>query len=518
MAKLNQALLSDKAFWEGKNAMLPQYDRKELPVNAICFSMGRMGFGHFADIMQDLLHAGAAGGTIAGVETFSEQNYKSLQESDVLTTQIIYAGEKGKAIPKIQGAITEALFVTGDTDAPDFERLMELARDERVQFATINAPEIVYGMQYSGGEFATPTASKVKSDMENGTCLSDPGKWTRFALERFKAGLKFAFVSCTNFSRNGFFTGAVVRTMGKAWEENGFAPKGFLAYLSDEKCVGFPNTMVDRIAVSPDQAVFDLMEKLELDSSVIVTEENRYWAIEDKFPGGRPDFEKASGVFMCPNFEDVKKYEDLKLRVLNMSHTTIASLGVLMGYRGAYGVYRGFQEASLRGIITKVTDIVRKIVAKPAQLDVDTFIADTFTRLDNPNVPDDPMRIALNASTKIVPRLMETYWDATEKGICACELEVILKPVAGFLRYCAGVDDNGEAFEVADDPMKDLMLECGKKALAGEKIEEAFRPLLSDPQVMGRDLFNEKEVLEKVCKLAAGMFAGNGSVRSVVEG
>ena len=514
---LTQSLLDNKAFWEGKNAQLPAYDRKNTPVNAICFSMGRMGFGHFGDIIQDVLDRGGKAGTIAGVETFAKAYYESLKANDLLVTQIIYGNEKGQAIPKIQGAFTDALFIDENTESEEWAKLLAYARDERVQYATINAPEVVYGMKYSGGEFAEPTAPKVIADMENGTFTSDPGKWTRFALERFNAGLKFAFVSCTNFSKNGFFTGAVLRTMARAWEEKGYAPKGFLAYVSDPSQVGFPNTMVDRIAVSPDAAVAEIMENVGIQANIVVTEENRYWAIEDVFPGGRPEFEKADGVFMCANFEEVKKYEDMKLRILNMSHTTIASLGVLLGYRGAYGNYKAMQEKVITANIAAIIDIVKSIIAKPAGIDVNTFIADTFTRLNNPNIPDDPMRIALNASTKIVPRLMDTYWEGLEAGKAASDLSVILYPVAGFLCYTCGVDDNGDTYELEGDPIRDLLIECGAKAKAGECIKCAFKPLLSDPQVMGKNLLEEPAVLEELLGYVKEMLKGNGSVRAFLE-
>ena len=514
---LNQKLLADDAFWAGKPALLPKYDRA-MPLGAVCFSPGRMGFGHFGDIVQDLLNQGEDAGTIAGIETYSRDYRDSLLGNDLLVTQIIYGGEKGQAVAKIQGAFSAALYLEADPSSADWLRLLELARDPRVRYATINAPEIVYGMKYKGGEFAEPSSPKVIADMENGTVVSDPAKWTRFALERFNAGLKFAFVSCTNFSKNGFFTGAVVRTMGHAWEKNGFAPKGFYAYLADPAQVGFPNTMVDRIAVSPDNAVAELMEKLGISSNIVVTEENRYWAIEDVFPAGRPAFEKAAGVFMCRDFEEVKKYEDMKLRILNMSHTVIASLGVLLGYRGQYGIYNAMQEPAIVGIITKIIDIVKNIIEKPAGIRVEDFIRDTFTRLNNPNIPDDPMRIALNASTKIVPRLMDTYWEAEEKGYRREALSVILLPVAGFLRYTTAVDDKAVAYKPEDDPIREVLLSCGAAAKAGAEVKTAFGPLLSDPQIMGRNLFEHTAVLDELMGYVNAMLAGEGSVRRVVEG
>ena len=140
----------------------------------------------------------------------------------------------------------------------------------------------------------------------------------------------------------------------------------------------------------------------------------------------------------------------------------------------------------------------------------------TFDRLNNPNIPDDPMRIALNVSTKITPRLMETYWEAREKGIDSKKLSVILLPVAGFLRYCAGYDDNGVEFALEDDPIKDQLIACGAAAKAGTCVCEAFKPLFSNASIFGRDLTTEPEVLEEIVGYTKAMFKGNGSVRALI--
>jgi fructuronate reductase len=278
--------------------------------------------------------------------------------------------------------------------------MMELARDPRVQFATINAPEGAYGVTYNGGEFAEPQSANVKKDLQDGSVLSDPGKWTAFALERFKAGLPFAMVSCTNFSGNGHVTGATLRMMARGWEEQGKAPKGFVAYLSDPKRFSFPNTMIDRIAVPPDDVALAVMETIGVRSNIVVTEKVRYWAVEDLFPAGRPALQDAEGVFVCPDYDDVKRYEDMKLRILNMSHSTIAGLGVLLGYRGKYGIYNAMQDKDMTAVIGKIIDLVIRTIDRPKGIDPRDFAKDAIARLNNPNIPDDPMRIALNGSTK----------------------------------------------------------------------------------------------------------------------
>ncbi len=515
---LSQKLLNNSDFWKGKNVLLPKYDRQKTEITGLCFSPGRMGFGHLGDIVQDILDQGAPAGLIAGIETFSQDYYNTLAASDWLGTQMIYGDEKDVVTPKIQGAFGTILFINNNEKTLAWNRLLDFARDPKVQYATINAPEGAYGMVYHGGDFAEPVSQVVKGDMEQGTVNSDPAKWTRFALERYKAGLKFALVSCTNFSKNGYFTGATVRTIAKAWEEKGFAPKGFVSYLMDPKQFSFPNCMIDRIAVNPDAKTFETLNALGINSSVVVTEETRYWAVEDVFPNGRPAFELAKGVFMCESFEEVKQYEDMKLRILNMSHSVIAGLGVLLGYRGNYGIYKAMQDKEIVDIINKIISIVIDTIDSPKKLNSRDFAKNAIERLINPNIPDDPMRIAVNASTKVLPRFMETFFEGRQKGISEDRLKVILLPVAGFLRYTLGIDDKGEKYELETDPLKDLFIECGKKVKVGDAASaKFFEPMISDKSVMGENLYHEGGLGAELEKLAGRMLEGKDSVRKTLQ-
>ena len=64
------------------------------------------------------------------------------------------------------------------------------------------------------------------------------------------------------------------------------------------------------------------------DAWPVVTEPFTQWVIEDRFPQGRPAWEKAGAEFVA----DVEPYEHMKLRLLNGSHSTLAYLGYLAGY------------------------------------------------------------------------------------------------------------------------------------------------------------------------------------------
>jgi fructuronate reductase len=515
---LSQHLLENQAFWQGKNVRLPKYDRRTTPVKSICFSAGRMAYGHTGDIMQDLLDLDPSTGLMVGVETYAPKYVTELAASDYLMTQLTYENEKGRVVPKVQGAIDSILLADGNPKSLSWNKLLEYARDPQVQFATINAPEGAYGISYNSGEFAEPINPVLVKDMEEGTINSDPAKWTAFALERFKAGLKFAMVSCTNFSGNGHVTGAALRTVARAWEEKGFAPKGFLAYLSDPARFSFPNCMIDRIAVSPDENTQRVMDQLGVLSNMVVTEKARYWAVEDIFPAGRPAFERAEGVFMESGFKDVKKYEDMKLRILNMAHSTIAGLGVLLGYRGKYGIYNAMQDPEITEIINRIIALVIRTIDRPQKMDPQEFAKATIERLNNPNIPDDPMRIALNASTKMLPRFLDTYYAGEAKGITPAELAVILLPVAGFIRYTMAVDDKAEVFNLEDDPRKELLVNCGAKAKLGDAASvSAFKELIAHKDVMGHDLYQHGQTGAELETLTGAMLAGPGAVRKTIR-
>jgi hypothetical protein len=169
---LDQKLLENRPFWKNKSVDLPQYNRQQADVKSLCFSAGRMAYGHTGDILQDLLNRDPGVGVMVGVETYAARYCADLAASDYLMTQLIFGSEKGQVFPKIQGAIQSVLFWT-TIHAADRLKLLELAATRRSN-CTINAPESVYGVVYSGGEFAEPVSAAVKREMAEGTVTSDP--------------------------------------------------------------------------------------------------------------------------------------------------------------------------------------------------------------------------------------------------------------------------------------------------------------------------------------------------------
>ena len=120
--------------------------------------------------------------------------------------------------------------------------------------------------------------------------------------------------------------------------------KGFISYLQDPEKISFPWTMIDKITPRPGDFVQkELQAEGVEDMEIVVTDRRTYIApfvnaegpqylvIEDRFPNGRPELEKA-GVYMTDR-ETVNKAERMKVTAcLNPIHTALAPYGRLLKY------------------------------------------------------------------------------------------------------------------------------------------------------------------------------------------
>jgi fructuronate reductase len=90
-------------------------------------------------------------------------------------------------------------------------------------------------------------------------------------------------------------------------------------------------------------------------------------------------------------------------------------------------------------------------------------------------------------------------------------------PVAGFLRYTVGIDDQGVRFALEDDPIKAKLAACGAAAKLGDPSSAAaFKDLISDQDVMGRDLYAHGNTGRDLENLVGKMLRGPGAVRATV--
>jgi len=150
--------------------------------------------------------------------------------------------------------------------------------------------------------------------------------------------------------------------------------------LGERDHVRFPCSVVDRITPATTGADRETARRLTgfEDHATVVTEPFRQWVIEDRFAGPRPAWERAGAQIVA----DSAPYEQLKLRVLNGSHSALAYLGLL---RGARTVDEAVRDDKVAEAVTRLID---EDVAPtlPPQLDLQAYRAALDERFANPRM------------------------------------------------------------------------------------------------------------------------------------
>jgi fructuronate reductase len=246
-----------------------------------------------------------------------------------------------------------------------------------------------------------------------------------------------------------------------------------------EAKVAFPCSMVDRIVPATTAAdIARIGRALAVhDAAPVVCEPFRQWVIEDRFAGPRPAWELAGAQLVA----DVAPYEEMKLRLLNGSHSAMAYLGCLAG----------FEHVSEVMATPDFVTFVRRMMAEVAPSlgvadDLDAYQATLIARFANPALAHRTRQIAMDGSQKLPQRLLGPIRDRLRVG---APIDHLCLAVAAWIRYATGRDEQGRAVEVAD-PLASRF--AAISAEAGGDPEALARGFLELGEVFGGDLPREE--------------------------
>ena len=312
--KLTVKGIKEKEGWEKKGIALPGYDveavsarAKEAPV-WVHFGIGNIFRVFIGGIADGLLEKGMLDRGITCVETFDYDVVDKIYEPyDNLGLSVILHGD-GTREYKVLGSLAEAVKAQS-SDSAQWNRLKEIFASESLQMVSFTITEKGYALHKADGTFFP----FVEADVNNGPDKATGAMAVLVAMlhERYKAGkYPLALVSMDNCSQNGARLRESVLTMAKEWQKKGFVEDDFINYVSDEKVIAFPWTMIDKITPRPSEQIADDLEKLGVeDMQPVITskktyiapfvnaEKPQYLVIEDSFPNGRPALEKAGFLF-----------------------------------------------------------------------------------------------------------------------------------------------------------------------------------------------------------------------------
>ena len=239
-------------------------------------------------------------------------------------------------------------------------------------------------------------------------------------------------LSCDNLPANGRTLRALVIELAARRDE------ALARWIEQE--VGFPGTMVDRIVPATTEAdIARIPRKLTVhDAAPVVCERFRQWVIEDGFVGPRPAWELAGAEIVG----DVAPYEEMKLRLLNGSHSALAYLGYLAGFEHIFEV---MAEPDFVAFVRRMMAEVAPTLHVPT--DLEAYQATLIARFANPALAHRTSQIAMDGSQKLPQRLLAPIRDRLRTG---APIDHLCLAVAGWIRYAAGRDEQDRPIEVAD--------------------------------------------------------------------
>ncbi len=533
--KLTRAGIKDRTAWEKAGITLPGYDVEAVSEKAkkepvwVHFGIGNIFRVFIGGIADGLLEEGVMDRGITCVETFDYDVVdKIYQPYDNLGLNVILHGN-GTREYKVIGSLAEAVKAQA-SDPEQWKRLKEIFASSSLQLVSFTITEKGYALHRADGTWLPYVAADIQNGPEKATGAM--AVLVAMLYVRYQVGkYPLALVSMDNCSQNGAKLRESVLTMAEEWKKAGYVDEGFVSYVSDEDTVAFPWTMIDKITPRPSERIADDLEKAGVEhmqpvitgkqtyiAPFVNAEKPQYLVIEDHFPNGRPALEKGFGVYMTDR-NTVNLSERMKVTVcLNPVHSATGPLGVVLGY-DLFAHMLNTNEDMMKMARMVAYDEGLPVVPNPGILSPQAFVDELFNdRFPNEYLGDTNLRLAVDVSQMVGIRFGETVKAYVEKYGDASRLTAIPLGIAGWLRYLLAVDDAGNHYELAPDPMKEELTEQLKDIVVGhpETFKDQLKPILSNERLFFTDLYKDC-VGEKIETMFREMIAGPGAVKATIH-
>jgi fructuronate reductase len=537
MVKISDNYLTNSGEFTKLGIKVPTYEQDTIIEKTkkeprwVHFGGGNLFRAFHAAIANKLIDDGKMETGVTVVETYDQAVIPDIYDKYKNRIVRVITKADGTQERELFASVGEAIFA-GPTDEGQkgFDRLKEIFTKDSLQVASFSITEKGYNLKNGSGEYFPAVAEDIKNGPKNPKNNMTALVSLLFARYETKA-TPLTLLSTDNFSQNGDRLKATVLEIANAWKDNGFVDDNFISYLSDSNKIAFPLSMIDRITPNPSDKISDNLKKDGFEDASILhtpqhtniaaftnTEEAHYLVVEDSFPNGRPEFEKA-GVIMADR-DTVNSADEMKVTTcLNPLHTALAVFGCVLGFKS---IASEMEDEDLVGLIKKIgyTEGL-PVVKDPKVINPKEFIDELLTkRLPNPYIPDAPQRIATDTSQKLAIRYGVTIKHYVENpSLDPKTLKFIPLVVAAWLRYLMAIDDSGKTFEPSPDPLFDELHEQVKNLSLGNtdnNIHDDVKNILSNKDIFGIDLY-QVGLAEKVEADFKDMLVGEGAIKATLH-
>ncbi|MES2004911.1 MAG: tagaturonate reductase [Bacteroidota bacterium] len=462
---------------DGRKIELPQSSLLALPEKVLQFGTGVLLRGLPDYFIDKANKQGIFNGRVVVVKSTSTGDTNDFQRQNNLYTLIEKGVENGETVERISvnASISRVLSAHEEWDA-----IMECAANPAMQLILSNTTEV-------GIMLYEPDAYAVKP-------VSFPGRVLVFLEERYRvfngeisAGM--VIVPTELIVDNGNKLKEIIYTLARL---KGLSD-AFMQWLNTAN--EFCNSLVDRIVPGKLPAAEQAATEKKLgyeDALMIMSEPYRLWAIETQKESTRKILSFSDcdeGVFLSP---DINKFRELKLRLLNATHTLSCGLAHLAGFTT---VREALQKDFFVNYVSQL--MYREIAPLVAsdtisEAEAKHFAEQVIDRFQNPSIEHLWLSITVQYSSKMKMRtvsLVEKYYvNHTEAP------ELMALGFAAFLLFMRGSRDekneflgesNGERYRIQDEKAAAMANHWRNNG-----IDTIAAACLKDATIFGKELSN----------------------------
>ncbi|MEO8807327.1 MAG: mannitol dehydrogenase family protein [Burkholderiaceae bacterium] len=461
----------------------PRYERTALQTGIVHLGVGAFQRAHLAVVNEAALHASGdlRWGTV-GISLRQADTRDALApQAGLYTVAIRDAATDGTAREALQvvGNLLDVLVAPEDPGA-----VLERIAHPHTRIVSLTVTEKGYHHHPASGALQQGDAD-IAHDLGNAATPRTAIGFIVHALQlRLQRGLPpLTLLSCDNLPANGDTLRGLVLTFAEQIDP---ALRDWIG----THC-SFPNSMVDRIVPrSTDADRVHISARIGLeDAWPVVGEPFLEWVVEDLFVSGRPAWGEGGARFV----KHAEPFERLKLRMVNGSHSALAYLGAMAGWRT---VDRAIANPALHSYLDALLrDEIAPTLPALQGLDLNDYRGRLLQRFANPALQHQTAQIAMDGSQKLPQRLLGTVRD---RLAARAPIDGLALAVAAWVHYLRGVEETGAAYTV-HDPLAGALAEPLARLHAAASVDEGVASFTSFAPVFG-DLGREPRFVGAVAR------------------
>jgi fructuronate reductase len=414
---------------------------------------------------------------IIGVASRSSAIPDAMHAQDMLYTVVeISPGGSTFSVPRVH---TDAF-----TAAANPDRVVRAIGDAATRIVSLTVTENGYNYTPATGSLNLEDPA-IRHDLAHpGSPQTPIGQIVRGLQHRSRIHAEpVTVLSCDNLADNGHHTQRLVREFASLLPPAEAAEA--LAFIDTR--TSFPSSMVDRIVPATTDHYRSLVasQRGYSDRIPVPAEPFTMWIVEDNFIAGRPTWEDGGAVFS----DEVAGYEQLKVRLLNGTHSLIAYLGALTGaVTIPESVSHPTIELAARSVLRNE---YLPSVSVPSGVDVDAYEEQLFSRWRNTALGHRTSQVGSDGSVKLRQRIPLPALQMLDDGRMP---QLLALTTAAYLACMAPLPgfDPGPQAHAMEDPARGLLTGLAAASRSGQDLA---RRVLGDHHLLGEELAKRDEFI-----------------------